>query len=374
MSGATRGAPDPSCLPISVVGLPRDVVDSLAAAGIVTLGDFASHNPAEIVNIRGVGTGSVRRVRRWLELQGLDEMLVGNGSRLGAAPGKRNVTRPGAPAEAVILPVPESLLNAPVPLHAIPARIANLLRRHGVRTLQELQLALQRNVALEGFGVGTRFEVIESLPRIYAAAAQAGRSMDSLIQRETLGEAVRRLRQMGGRPVPLVRVARELGITEPEAQAIAENISDIVFIDPWCLTTDERGLSDAISVSQPGELGDAILRAIERALSEKEYQVLVRWVGLGRPTLRHGQIALDLERSRERIRQLRQRALMKVSGTPAVSGLLTAMVSTVAGTAPTPWLDTEFLSAFESKFGFLLGPHNTSGFARLCLRGRFGLA
>jgi len=372
--GIGRRVPDPASLSLSVVGLPRDVVESLADAGIATLADFASHDAEEIVRIRGVGTGSVRRVRRWLELQGLEEILIDPAPRLSGLAHKRASVRFGTVGEESILPVPESLVNAPVPLHAMPARIANLLRRHGVRTLGELYAAIQRKTSLEGFGIGTRGEVIESLPRIYVAAAQAMKSPEIKIQRESLAEVVSRLRKANGRPVQIGKVAHEFGTSEADAVLLAQQSNEILFVAPWCLTPDEKGLSDAICVLQAGELGEALAQMMTRVLSEREHQVLERWVGLGRPTLRHGQIARDLERSRERIRQLRQRAIMKVSGMPVAHGLLSAMADNVVRMSPTMPSDEAFATAFEAKYGLLLGPDRAPGFARLCLRGLIGLA
>lgn len=372
-NGITRRSPDLASLSLSVVGLPRDVVESLAEAGILTLADFAAHDPEEIIGIRGVGTGSVRRVRRWLEIKGLDEILTDPAPRLSGLGNKRGPVRFGAIGEEAILPVPESLLNAPVPLHVIPARIANLLRRHGVRTLGELAAAIQRKAALEGFGIGTRGEIIESLPRIYLAAAQAMKSPEVKVPQESMGEVVLRFRKASGRPVQIGKVALEFGTPEAEASRAAQLSNEILFVTPWCLTPDDKGLADAISVLQAGELGEALVEMMTRTLSEKEHQVLERWVGLGRPTLRHGQIARDLERSRERIRQLRQRAIMKVSSMPVVHGMLSAMAVSVAGTFPETPSEEAFAVAFEAKYGLLLGPERASGFARLCVRGSIGL-
>jgi len=358
---------EPAELPLSVVGLPRDVVDSLAAAGISTLGDFAAHDLEQIVRIYGVGTGSIRRVRRWLDLHGIDAVPDSSGPLL-VHHEKRTTTRLTPYPDSAIPPVPDHLLAAPVPLHALPPRIANLLRRHNIRTLQNLYAALFRKSSLEGFGVGTRYDVIESLPRIYAIA-QKGHISEVVVQRETLSEAVRRMRKKSGRPVPIQKVALELGLSEAEATIQARQSNEVLFFGSWCLTPDFRGVDDAVSVSQPGEVGQELVRIIERALSERELQVLVRWVGLGRPTLRHGQIARDLERSRERIRQLRQRALTKVSGIPAVHGMLSAMASDAL---IHKLEEEEFCRLFEKRFGLILGEENAPGLARLCIRGSFG--
>lgn len=366
------GAAETLALPISVAGLPRDVSDALVASGIATLADFVARDPLELVGIHGVGRGSIRRVRRWLELRGLGGTLSTTALRPADIASKRSAVRLEL-AGLSIPAVPEGLTEAPIPAPEVPSRVANLFRRHGIHTLGDLHRVLVSKTSLEGFGAGTRHEVIESLPRIYLVAAQSGASsIQADVLRERIVDVVSRLRNSTGRPVRIEQVAQSWGIDEERSRVLAVAANDILFLDPWCLTPDEVGVQDAIQIATAGALGEWVIRSIRAMLSPNEYEVMARWVGLDRQPSRHGEIARSLGRSRERIRQLRERALMKVSSTPATYSVLAVMSRSILK-ATEVMSDDQFSEQFNLRYGQLLGPTLAPGIARLCLKASIGM-
>lgn len=254
--------------------------------------------------------------------------------------------------------------NAPVPLNVLPARVANLLRKHHLTTMGRLHAVLSGPARFEGFGVGTRQVAIELLPDLFRAAALPQGSADPpLASSRSLLGTLAQLRSETRRPVRIEGLAASLEVSADSLRPQAEDTDEFLFIEGWCLLPDLQGIVDAGQVLPAGSVGTWILGMLAKTLNPIEHEVLVRWIGLNGPPERHAEIARSLSRSRERIRQLRERALLKVSAAPALYNVLSVLGRSISSKS-----EGRFIANFTIRHAVLLGAAVTPGLARLSVK------
>lgn len=351
---------DPRSLDLAHIGLPKDVVVALSLANIKTVGDLLAADLSEVIQIEGVGRGSVRRMRLWLSSHGLMEGAI---SLVPPSPTRRGTVRTALRRTGEVMPLPAGMENAPVPLNILPARVANLLRKHHLTTMGRLHAVLSGPVRFEGFGAGTRQTAIELLPEMLRAASLPQAETEMPTQTRSLVSVLVALRSETRRPVRLEQMAAMLKSSPEALRRQAAGNEDFLYIDPWCLLADLQGLVDAGQVLPAGAVGDWIVSQLAKILSPVEYEVLIRWIGLRGMPERHAEIARSLNRSRERIRQLRERALLKVSACPALYNVLTVLGRSISSKS-----EGRFIANFTIRHSVLLGASITPGLARLSVK------